>query len=60
MLYPDAQKQAQAQLDKVIDDGRMPGPSDLEKLPYVRQIMKETLRCENSLELFLITTFWKS
>ncbi|KAJ9603323.1 hypothetical protein H2200_012101 [Cladophialophora chaetospira] len=44
MLYPLVQKQAQAHLDDVIGGDRMPQPSDIEKLPYIRQIMKETLR----------------
>ena len=49
MLYPHVQKEARAQLDKVVGPKRMPESSDLEKLPYVRQIMKETLRCRTAL-----------
>ncbi len=45
MLYPQTQQQAQADLDEIIGNDRMPEPSDLEKLPYIRQIMKETVRC---------------
>lgn len=46
LLYPEAQKKAQKQLDAVIGPDRLPGPNDIDKLPYVRQIMKENLRCE--------------
>ncbi|KIW87145.1 uncharacterized protein Z519_12256 [Cladophialophora bantiana CBS 173.52] len=44
MLYPDVQKQAHVQLDDIVGTDRLPEPSDLENLPYIRQIMKETLR----------------
>ncbi|OQV09706.1 hypothetical protein CLAIMM_13798 [Cladophialophora immunda] len=44
MLYPDEQKRAHAQLDDVVGNDRLPKPSDLEKLPYIRQIMKEVVR----------------
>ncbi|OAP61366.1 hypothetical protein AYL99_03569 [Fonsecaea erecta] len=44
MLYPDTQKQAHAQLDEVVGGDRLPEPSDLENLPYIRQIMKEVVR----------------
>ena len=46
ILYPDIQRQAQKHLDAVVGNGRMPQPEDRENLPYIRQIMKETLRCK--------------
>ena len=52
MLYPHVQKEAQAQLDKVVGVDRMPEAKDFEKLSYVRQIMKETLRCKIPYRLF--------
>lgn len=44
ILYPDAQKRAQAELDKVVGRDRLPAFSDYEHLPYVRAMVKETLR----------------
>ena len=44
-LFPEAQREAQRELDAVIGDGRLPEWSDLKYLPYVRSCVKETLRC---------------
>ncbi|KAM5383743.1 hypothetical protein ACJZ2D_001732 [Fusarium nematophilum] len=44
MLYPDIQARAQQEIDRVVGSGRMPGWDDWDKLPYMRCIMKETLR----------------
>ncbi|KAK7956190.1 uncharacterized protein PG986_005412 [Apiospora aurea] len=43
MLYPEAQKTAQEELDRVCG-GRMPTMDDVPNLPYIRAIAKETLR----------------
>jgi cytochrome P450 len=43
VLHPDAQRQAQAELDRVVGD-RMPIADDLPDLPYIRGCMKESLR----------------
>ncbi|PIL29172.1 cytochrome P450 [Ganoderma sinense ZZ0214-1] len=43
-LHPDAQKKAQAELDRVVGNGRMPEFSDWESLVYVNAIIRETLR----------------
>ncbi|KAK8060326.1 cytochrome P450 [Apiospora saccharicola] len=43
LLYPDAQKTAQEELDRVCG-GRMPVIDDAPNLPYIRAIAKETLR----------------
>lgn len=43
-LFPRVVKKAQEELDRVIGDTRMPTWSDEENLPYVRAIIKETLR----------------
>ncbi len=42
-VYPEAEFRLQAELSSVLD-GRMPGPDDLEHLPYATMIVKETLR----------------
>lgn len=44
LLYPDAQKAAQAEIDRVVGPGRLPEHDDRDSLPYVTSIMKETLR----------------
>ena len=44
VLYPDVQRQAQAELDDVIGSHRLPEFGDRESLPYVNLVCKETLR----------------
>ena len=45
VLHPEVQKQAQAELDKVMgDDSTLPSFNDRSKLPFVTAIVKETLR----------------
>ncbi|XP_010428380.1 PREDICTED: cytochrome P450 78A5-like [Camelina sativa] len=45
VLHPDIQAKAQAEIDAIIgDSGRQVSDSDLSKLPYIRAIVKETLR----------------
>jgi len=43
-LYPDTQRKAQAQLDEVLGSSRLPDFDDLEDLPYIRAVTRETLR----------------
>jgi cytochrome P450 len=43
-LYPEIQAAAQAELDQVLTDGRMPQLSDRASLPYVECVMREVLR----------------
>jgi len=42
-LYPDAQKKAQEELDKVIGN-RLPEFNDRPNLPYINAMVKESLR----------------
>ena len=44
LLYPDAQKAAQKEIDQVIGSDRLPEHIDFEALPYVTATMKECLR----------------
>ncbi|KZS94053.1 cytochrome P450 [Sistotremastrum niveocremeum HHB9708] len=44
MLYPEVQKKAQEQLDKLLQHDRLPTFEDMENLPYITALMKETLR----------------
>jgi len=43
-LYPEVQRQAQAEIDKVVGNHRLPSFSDRSNLPYVDAIVKEALR----------------
>jgi cytochrome P450 len=44
MLFPDVQKKAQEELDRVIGGGRLPTSADKGTLPYIDAIVKETHR----------------
>ncbi|ORY18569.1 cytochrome P450 [Clohesyomyces aquaticus] len=43
-VFPDAQKRAQDELDRVIGNSRLPVSADRAQLPYIEAIMKETHR----------------
>ncbi|THU83172.1 cytochrome P450 [Dendrothele bispora CBS 962.96] len=42
--FPDVQKRAQEELDRVVGRSRLPALSDMKNLPYVHAIVKEILR----------------
>lgn len=42
--FPEAQKMAQQELDAVVGPDRLPDFADREALPYVRAVIKETIR----------------
>ena len=44
VLHPEAQRQAQEQIDIVVGRERLPVLSDREHLPYVEAVVKESLR----------------
>ena len=44
IAYPDVQNQAHAELDEVIGRARPPTFADISSLPYIRAMVKETLR----------------
>ena len=44
VLYPDVQRKAQEELDRVVGRDRLPSFDDLENLVYIREMVKETLR----------------
>lgn len=43
-LYPRVQQKAQAEIERVVGDSRLPDFSDLNDLPYLSAIIKELLR----------------
>jgi len=44
ILYPEAQKRAQLELDNLCGTERLPNIDDWDSLPYIRACIKETLR----------------
>lgn len=44
LLYPEVQRLAQAEIDRVVGKDRLPVMDDEPNLPYVRSCIKETLR----------------
>jgi cytochrome P450 len=44
LLNPEVQHRAQAELDRVVGQGRLPDFSDRASLPYVECIMHEAMR----------------
>lgn len=45
LLYPNVQKTAQDQIDRVVGSERLPEFSDQSSLPYITAIMHELFRC---------------
>jgi len=43
-LYPEVQKRAQAELDRVVGPKGLPEFSDRDDLPYINALVKETMR----------------
>ncbi|OSX64686.1 hypothetical protein POSPLADRAFT_1136478 [Postia placenta MAD-698-R-SB12] len=52
-LYPEVQKKAQAELDTVVEAGKLPDYNDRPNLPYVNALIKEILRWNPVLPLAL-------
>ena len=44
VLYPEVQEKAQAEIDRVVGNERLPDMSDRKNLPYVEALYKEVLR----------------
>ena len=43
-LYPEVQRKAQAEIDQIVGNSRLPDFSDEVTLPYVQAVLKEVLR----------------
>ena len=52
VCYPEVQKEAQAELDEVLN-GRLPEHGDFPALPYLSALVKEIYRCVVLLQEFL-------
>lgn len=44
ITWPEVQKKAQAELDRVVGDDRLPTIADYSQLPYIAMLIKETMR----------------
>lgn len=51
LLFPDAQRKAQSEIDEVIGPDRMPTFTDRDNLPYVNALLKEVNRWHTALPL---------
>lgn len=43
-LYPEVQAKAQAELDKVVGQARLPDFDDIKQMPYIEAVAMETIR----------------
>lgn len=43
-LYPEVQRKAQQEIDRVVGSSRLPNETDRHNLPYVNALMQEVLR----------------
>jgi cytochrome P450 len=44
LVHPEVQRRAQAELDQVVGHARLPNMDDAQNLPYLRAIVKESIR----------------
>ena len=44
VLYPDAQKRAQEEIDSILGHGHFPHFGDVDALPYLKAVLNELLR----------------
>lgn len=44
LLYPEVQKAAQDEIDRVVGSDRLPAYNDMSALPYLTAVMMESLR----------------
>ncbi len=44
VLYPDAQKRAQEEIDSILGHGHFPHFGDADALPYLKAVLNEVLR----------------
>jgi len=44
MIHPEAQRKAQAEIDRIIGNDRFPTLADMSNLPYTEALVKEVFR----------------
>ncbi|EPS98969.1 hypothetical protein FOMPIDRAFT_1125292 [Fomitopsis schrenkii] len=53
MCYPEVQRKAQAEIDRVVGTDRLPSIADREQLPYIRALCWEVLRWQTNVPVGL-------
>ncbi|KAJ7603367.1 cytochrome P450 [Roridomyces roridus] len=53
MAYPEVQRKAHEEMDRIVGDQRMPTLDDLQRMPYIRAIILETHRFRPTAPLML-------
>lgn len=51
LLFPDTQRKAQEEIDRIVGSDRLPEMSDLPQLPYLANLVRELLRWQPVLPL---------
>lgn len=60
ILFPEVQKKAQAELDLVVRDSRLPVFDDRDSLPYLQAVYRETFRWYPTLPLGALLSLYQS
>ena len=51
LLWPDKQKKAQEEIDRVVGNDRLPDFNDRDHLPYTEALLKECVRLHTAVPL---------
>ena len=51
LLWPDKQKKAQEEIDRVVGNDRLPNFNDRDHLPYTEALLKECVRLHTAVPL---------
>lgn len=51
LIFPEVQDKAQAEIDQIVGHDRLPEMSDLDQLPYLKNLVQELLRWQPVLPL---------
>jgi cytochrome P450 len=54
-MHPDVQIKAQAEVDSVLHDNRLPDMEDQQSMPYLQAVIKEVLRWRSVLPIGMYT-----
>lgn len=58
VLYPDVQRKAQAELDRVVGDSRLPDFGDRDALPYLEAVVMEVYRYVELTSVILFASYF--
>ena len=51
LLWPDKQRKAQEEIDRVVGNDRLPDFNDRERLPYIEAVLKECMRLHTAVPM---------